>query len=253
VGSTGNVIRYAEIKNASFGVLLFNPENRPARPDVTLSNTVIQNISGNNLSFNNGNGFSGGGVLSYSGKVDATNCLFANCGEYAVLGVGGGEFDFNFCTIANYTPSFRRETASLTFTNKQASNPAVKVPLRLTFRNSILWGSKEDELFLENNADYVGALNIRNSVLRTKEYQATADAAGTPGLAQPGYNNAVNVNPRFKRTPESVASRYDYSLDAMSPASDRARATAPFPVRDLLNLPRNPTTPDAGAYERATP
>ena len=139
--SRNNSIRYAEIKNATFGALLYNPDNT-THPNLTLSNTVIRNISGSNISFANASASTGGGVISYSGDVTATNCLFTNCGEYAVLGVGGGIYDFNFCTFANYTPAFRRETSSLTFTNEfETATGIVKRPTSLSLRNSILWGS----------------------------------------------------------------------------------------------------------------
>jgi hypothetical protein len=243
-GSTGSVIRYAEIKNASFGVLLFNPENRAPLPDVTIDNTVIQNISGNKLSFaSGGNTFSGGGILSYSGRVTATNCLVTNCGEFAVLGVGGGVFNFNFCTFANYSPSFRRETASLTFTNESAINPQTRHPLTLNLRNSILWGSIEDELFVKNYTEPNYTVNITNSLLRTKEYAPTQAVVKTPGV------NLVNVEPQFKRT---SFSNPDFTLQDNSPATAPRRTpdrTVAVPARDLRNLPRNGNAPSLGAYE----
>ena len=249
--STGNRIRYAEIKNATFGALLYNPDNSArVRPDLTLDNTVIRNISGSNISFANARASTGGGVISYSGDVAATNCLFTNCGEYAVLGVGGGQYSFNFCTFANYTPAFRRETASLTFTNEQATDPRIKLPLRLALTNSIVWGSGlglgsiDDELFLKNYTEYT-ALNIRNNLLRTKDYLNIAAVVGQTG------DNLPNVDPLFVRT-ALVSSRPDYRLQATSPAiSPRRTAPAgPVPSRDLLNLPRrNLNAPSLGAYE----
>jgi type 1 fimbria pilin len=240
--STGNRIRYAEIKNATFGALLYNPDNAAAvHPNLTLDNTVIRNISGANLSFANATASSGGGIISYSGDVTATNCLFTNCGEYAVLGAGGGTYDFNFCTFANFTPAFRRETSSLTFTNEQATNAKIKLPTSVTVRNSIIWGSFDDELFVKNYSDYAG-LNIRNSVVRTKEYASTAAVVGP--------SNQVNKDPLFIRTSLS-SNRPDYRVQDASPAA--SRQLVPFgtvPARDLLNLPRlTPAAPTLGAYE----
>ena len=251
--STGNHIRYAEIKNATFGALLYNPDNAaPVHPNLTLDNTVIRNISGAKLSFANASGSTGGGIISYSGDVTATNCLLTNCGEYAVLGVGGGVFNFNFCTIANFTPAFRRETPSLTFSNEKATDARMKLPTTVNIRNSIVWGSFEDELFLVNNGDAGYNFSILNSVLRTKEYQATTSATGKPGLAAPALANLVNVDPLFKRT-ALTSSRPDYSLQAASlaklPKRDKAAGTS-TPPRDLLNLPRpDLNKPTLGAYE----
>ncbi|GAB3877450.1 hypothetical protein GCM10028824_37540 [Hymenobacter segetis] len=250
--SRNNSIRYAEIKNATFGALLYNRDALPAHPNLTLNNTVFRNISGSNVSFANANPGTGGGVISYSGDVTATNCLFTNCGEYAMVGIGG-TYNLNFCTIANYTPAFRRETSSLTFTNVDDAlkNPP-KMTTSVTIRNSIVWGSFEDELFLQNNGDAGFTFNILNSLLRTKEYQATTDATGKPGLALAARANIVNKDPLFVRT-SLTSSQADYSLQATSPATSPRQPIAPgstILLRDLINLPRNnPNMPSLGAYE----
>jgi hypothetical protein len=248
--SHNNSIRYTEIKNATFGALLYNPEGNLAHPDLTLNNTVIRNISGSNISFANASASTGGGVISYTGDVTATNCLFTNCGEYAVVGVGGGIYDLNFCTIANYTPAFRRETPSLAFTNALETNAGiVKRTTSVSIRNSIVWGSYEDELVFENNGDSNFSLTVLNSLLRTKEYQATTSTAGKPGLSNSTLRNLVNVEPLFVRT-TLTSSRPDYRLQATSPATSRAKAPgSTTPARDLLNLARNLNSPSLGAYE----
>ncbi|GAB2857871.1 hypothetical protein [Hymenobacter ruber] len=249
--SRNNSIRYAEIKNATFGALLYNRDALPTHPTLALNNTVFRNISGSNASFANANPGTGGGVISYSGDVTATNCLFTNCGEYAMVGIGG-TYDLNFCTIANYTPAFRRETSSLTFTNVDDAlkNPP-KMPTSVTIRNSIVWGSFEDELYLQNNADYLSNIKVQNSLLRTKEYQAATNATDKPGLAASQLANIVNVDPLFVRT-ALTSSRPDYTLQATSPATFPRRpraAGSTTPLQDLINLTRNQSTPSLGAYE----
>ena len=249
--SRNNSIRYTEIKNSTFGALLLNPDAQTPHPDLTLTNTVIRNISGSNLSFANATASAGGGVISYSGDLTAVNCLFTNCGEYAVVCVGGGVYDFNFCTFANYTPAFRRETASLTFTNEKATDARIKLPLSFSLRNSIVWGSNlgpgtiDDELFLKNYTEYT-SLSIRNNVLRTKEYASTPAVVGAAGT------NLLNVDPLFTRT-SLISSRPDYTLQPTSPANaPRRPAAGDVPARDLRNL-RRPASgqlqPALGAYE----
>jgi hypothetical protein len=249
--SRGNRIRYAEIKNATFGALLYNQDNAAAtHPDLTVENTVIRNISGADISFANTTASSGGGILSYSGDVTATNCLFTNCGEYAMLGVGGGVYNLNFCTIANYTPSFRREAPfySLGFSNELAGGNKIKAPISVSIRNSIVWGSYEDELFFDQyqNGDPTYAVSVVNNLLRTKEYDVALTPATKLNLGAASTGNILNEDPLFKRT-SLVSSRPDYSLQPTSRAVSRPRVGT-GPDRDIRNLPRK-SAPSLGAYE----
>ena len=248
--SRSNVIRYTEIKNASFGTSLLNTDIQNSNPpDLRLENVVMRNISGSNPNYV-GTGLPPGGIVGVRSNITATNCLLTDCGEYAVLGYGG-TFNINFCTIANYTPSFRRTTSSLTFSNalEDSKGNIIKFPLAVNIINSIVWGSYENELELENNADYLATLNIRNSLLRTTDFQATTNAPNKPGLGAPGLGNLVTVtDPLFKHT-TLTSSRPDYRLQDTSPAK-RRMPIGTVPTNDLLNLRRaNPVQLSLGAYE----
>ncbi|RYU81056.1 hypothetical protein [Hymenobacter persicinus] len=241
--SRNNVVRYAEIKNASFGLLVYNPGNQLPRPAVTVENTVIKNISGATLSFaNGGQGFDGAGIFSFSGDFVLRNCLLTNCGEYAIRGIGGGQYDLNFCTVANYTPAFRRETASLAFTSKAArAKVANPIQTSISIQNSIVWGSIEDELAFENTGTAF-PVSVTNSIVRTKLYRTLLSV----------NDNLINVAPKFKRAPDGgFSDKLDYSLDTLSPASNRPARGARLDY-DLRHVQRGPA-PDLGAYERKNP
>ncbi|MFD1873621.1 hypothetical protein [Hymenobacter bucti] len=252
--SRGNIIRYAQIQNATVGVLLYNPDNLSPRPDVLLQNAVIRYISGYAVSFAGSKSTLdlGAGVLSVAGKATMENTLFSDCYEYAVLGIGGGEYALNYCTIANYPATTSvRSTASLTFTNVAADGKTKNAGLTLSLKNSIVWGSIRDELFLDNYDDYSAGVSIQNTMLATERYAATANAPGTPGLAQPSLNNLIGTYsynyPSFKSISTGPSS--DYRLKADSPGLDRAtQKAAPLLLRDLLNLPRDANRPALGAY-----
>ena len=250
--SRGNLLRYALVQNATFGVLLYNPKNDQAtQPDVTLQNSVIRYISGSNVSFAgvaSATGLPGAAVLSLSGRVAATNTLFSDCYEYAVLGYGGGSFDLNFCTVANYpATSTVRKTASLTFTNASATDTTKRYAFgALSIRNSIVYGSIDDELFLQHYDDYRASVVVKNSLLKTQLYSAATPAANKPSLAAPALANILNQDPKFLKP--YGGSFGDYRLGSTSPARQRPSPVGPVPARDLLNLPRT-ATPSLGAYE----
>ena len=252
--SSGNRISYTEIKNATFGVSIINvgPDaDYSSPPDVTLANTTIRNISGSNPAYV-GSVYPPGGIVSLSGRVVATNCLLTNCGEYAVLGVGQSNINLNFCTVANYTPSFNRKTSALTFDGTKPDEAGVILPLTVRISNSIIWGSIEDELYWEGfaNPSFNYTININNSILRTKDYADNPSQFNTRS-DRPNQMGA-DADPKFKRTPLNSFNRFDYRLDTLSPASNKP-FFSPLERYDLVNKARDLTMPDLGAYERVNP
>ena len=249
--SHGNVIRYAQIQNSTFGILLYNPKNSSPQPDALIQNSVIRYISGNGVGFAAGasnTGLPGAGVLSLSGRVSLENTLFSDCYEYAVLGYGGGTYSLNYCTIANYpATSAVRSTASLTFTDVSAGDSTQHYPLSVSLTNSIVWGNATDELAFGSFDRYAATVSVRNNLLKSQLYQAATDAPGQPGLAKPGLDNILNQDPKFLRV--NTITSNDYRLAPSSPALASKTALPPFLPRDLLNLPRNPAAPDLGAYQ----
>jgi len=248
-GSQGNVIRYAQIQNATIGVLLYNPDNGP-QPSVDIQNTVIRYVSGNDVSFAGvaSSLGSGAGVYNIQGRVTATNTLFSDCYEYALLGLGGSTA-LNFCTVANFPATGGvRKTQSLTFTDAVTDSKGVattQAPV-VSIQNSVVWGSLEDELLLEHYSKYKNNVTVRNSLLKSQLYKTAADAGDNAGLGNPAYANLFS-DPQFER-PQG-GSFGDYRLRSTSPAYKRASPLGPVPLRDLLNLLRTPAAPSLGAYE----
>lgn len=249
-GSQGNIIRYAQIQNATIGVLLYNPD-KAAQPDVVIQNSVIRYISGNDVSFAGATSTlgTGAGVYNIQGKATLTNTLLNDCYEYAVLGQGGSTA-LNFCTIANYAATGGvRKTQSLTFTNAVTNSLGVattQAPI-VSVQNSIVWGAIEDELFFDQYDAYKSGVSIQNSLLKTLAYAAATDAANKPGLGNAVYKNLINKDPLFVKPLGSGFG--DYRLGATSPARKVAGPVGTVPAHDLLNLPRTPATPSLGAYE----
>ena len=257
LGSHDNLLRYAQVQNAAVGILLANISDSPTRPDVQVESCVIRYISGSNVSFAgvaSSLGLPGAGILNIGGDAAVQNTLFSDCYEYAVLNVGGA-LALNFCTIANY-PSLPgpRKTQSLTMTNRldvsdnAGTHTITYTQPALTVRNSIVWGSTDEELFFDNADAYRSAIQVQHSLLRTKTYSAATDAAGKPGLANPTYGNILNQDPLFVR-PAAGGTNDDYRLTEKSLAWHLPNPVGTVPAADLLHLPRSQTTPSLGAYE----
>ncbi|SNR50713.1 hypothetical protein [Hymenobacter mucosus] len=252
-GSRNNVVRYTEIKNSAFGLLAYNPNNTQPRPNILVENTVLKNISSAKLAFANGGlSLEGAGILGISADFTVHNTLLTNCGEYAVWAVQGGTYRFDYCTIANYTPQFRRESSSVLLASTIKINGVTQPAVAPSFimRNSIVWGSIEDELAFIDGEQYPSNINISHSLLRTKDY------AKGGALDQSKNGNILNPSESsrsiFRSTPFRFRGKgYDYQLDTLSPASNQG---VPLPTTiDLLNRRRNANNPDVGAYERVNP
>lgn len=230
--SRNNKIQYAEIKNATYGLRLINFDGNQTE----IENTVIKNMFA-------------AGVLGLGADVKVTNSLITNCGQYALIGIGGGNYDLNYCTIANYTPAFKRDDESLAFSDSAIYRNTLRIQdVNFAMKNSIVWSGKRNGN-LENEMVFLTRkglqnVSIQNSLLQTFRYQ------NDPKIS--GNGNILNQDPKFTQPGDgSVPERkINYSLKNDSPAIGAAQ---PNPVgTDLTGAPRpqgsNPD-PDMGAYE----
>ncbi|RPD49385.1 hypothetical protein DNI29_00870 [Hymenobacter sediminis] len=256
-GSQNNVVRFAEIKNSTFGLLAINPNSQRPFPNITIENSTIQNISSAKQAITSSGltfGLEGAAILGVSADYTVRNTLITNCEQYAVFGVQGGTYQFDYCTIANYTIQANRQRPTFWLSNAIEVNEEPRPPLapRLLMRNSIVWGNdlNGEELIFRNGEQYAGNISISNSVLRTKAY------AGSGPLAQNKNGNILNPlegpNYLFRSTfYRKRGKSYDYQLDTLSPASNKAAALPNLTI-DLLNRPRL-SPADIGAFERKNP
>ncbi|QNF32788.1 hypothetical protein HUW51_08600 [Adhaeribacter swui] len=235
--SQNNSIHFADIKNATYGLWAANPDRDETDYDLEINQTVIQNMFET-------------GIRSHGADVRAINSLITNCGQSAVLGLGGGNYQFIYCTLANYTVGFRPETLTMHFSDrlKEADQPNQDYRVKLLVQNSIIWSGKRsnstfpDQIRINNEAGTTPQLELRNSVLQTVT------------LAEhPAFNccsNLLNIDPKFKApTGRLEVDTPDFRLDTLSPVSNKAMAL-PEITKDLDNINRHATTPDPGAYER---
>lgn len=230
-----NVFNYAIIKNAFIGLqaetLPFSPLLPTTGNQLDLNNVFIRNCSGI-------------GMLGRNYKVQANNTLITNCGQYSLALSGGGEYEFNHCTMANFWTESTRETPSLLMQNSYEDiNGTLQIRdiVKAHFNNCIIEGNNEDnfELKIEEKAPGTIGYKFDHCILRTDTN--TSDGSKYISLVK---------NPSTKIFADSL----DYKLTSTSPARD---AGSPSIIsinpgvlsNDYLFLPRNTSSPDLGAIE----
>jgi hypothetical protein len=220
--SRGNVIQFAEIKNAIVGVEVdsLSPVN-PNDVKLSISHTLIKNMAST-------------GIAGFTAVIKAWNCAVCNCAQFSFLGKFGGNYDIKHCT---FNSSGSRRNASVGFSNEPFLDPATQQPilkptLALNLENNVIWGAEKTELIIVN--DPAGGA-ILNASVNYNLFKTEADTLYP-------ITNIFNTDPRFLD-----AGKCDLALDSLSPAIDKG---------DLIGIPLDirgkfrDSRPDIGAYER---
>jgi hypothetical protein len=217
-GSKNNRINFASIRNAQYGLRVGTPD-ADTIPDIIVTNTIIENMSRS-------------GILNFTSDVYVANTLVNNCKEFTVGNIGGGNYQYDHCTFANYGYSFFRETASFAVTDNipLEDNTTIVEPIDIAVLNTIIHGNLPDEIVFNFNGGTESLIAFQNSLLQTT----------IPELDT--FNNLLNLDPRFVNP-----LNYNYRLDTLSPAKDSGLDLGI--LTDLDSLERD-SIPDIGAYER---
>ncbi len=225
-GSKNNVINWANIKNGGIGVQVDSLGN-PGQPTLTISNTIINNMSA-------------AAIFAKEGHIKAYNNVFSNCGQYLVALSSGGNYNFEHCTFYNGWTSSTRATPSLYLNNYFITGTTyyARDLDSAYFGNCIIDGNLEEEISLDQVTNQgIFSFKFENCLLKTK-YDVASDTTYFK-------NNLKNVSPGFVD-----ADGYNYRLSNVSPAIDKGKSS--LYTKDLNNEVRpNPSTSiaDVGAYE----
>lgn len=228
--SRGNSMSHTVVKNSIIGVFV------DSLAQLSMKYSRIYNTAGNTLT-------------AIHATVTADNCLFYNPGRsgYCALLTHGGSYRFNFCTLASYGV----DQAALGLSNFRCYDPEGNNcdinRLSATIQNSIIFGSKKDEIVLADAAQgddpFIFDVKIRNSVVRFEE--GIEDEPYTD-FFEDECENCIAGNADtmlFKDVDEQ-----DFHLDTLSAAEQLA-----FPMTaiktDLDGKLRDADRPDAGCYE----
>ncbi len=228
-GSTGNEFNYTTVKNSIIG----------ARVDsaavLTLNSSKIYNTAGS-------------GIIGIHSTINANNTLVYNNGGNCMQVVYGGDYNFNYCTLASYGV----ESSALFLSNALCLDLLCQEyrwnRLRSKFKNSIVFGSRDDEISLFDRQGtgtdpFIFDYDFQNCIVRVEELLDEDNGYPTFfNYCDPCQNadasDAVFVDPNED----------DYHLDTLSIAEQRAVPITGLSI-DLDGEMRDGGMPDVGCYE----
>jgi hypothetical protein len=231
--SYGNVLNHCDIHSGSYGVVCDSADLSLEK--LRVENSVLTGMSGNVLTL-------------YHSKVFVGNSQITNAGGDCVA-VYGGDADFIHCTIGQFYPFSGERGSALTYTNEY--NHTAYPLEKLYFRNCIISGYADDEIFGSKSADFPDAAfnyGFFNCLLDTPEI---TDDSQVLGCAWDKTDNPVSRDKNFFKF-DNATLLYDFRLSAKSLAVGLGdiSVTSQYYPQDMNGVDRlSDGQSDAGCYE----
>lgn len=230
-GSKNHSFNYATIKNASVGILMDN--NNPTSTGATLKINNSKIINSANV-----------GLLGTTASIEATNSVFNNAGQSAVVGRLGGSYSFNNCTITNFWRGSNRQDPTL-FLSNTIPNTGLTEPLtQALFTNCIVFGDRNLEVILLDDGSSPFNFRFENTVIKFVDTNNNFSSLPAYDFTNSSlYSNVtLNMDPLF-----SNPALHDLRIDNTGAANGIANP-ATVTALDILGIVRG-SLPDAGAFE----
>lgn len=228
-GSIDSRMDHVHLKNGTIG-LQVDTLGSPDFPSLTLTNSIISNMSGI-------------GLLTQGAHIDGYNNLIYDCGQACAAFTIGGRYRLDHCTFANYWSEGVRQAPAVLLNDWYRAvdgSDQIRSLSGSTFNNCIVWGNNATlDDFDELVADLLnppGEPIFRNSAVDVQDPDFPSDLL----LEGCTTDNA----PPFANSPDR-----DFHLTGNSSLWDGGSTTFPI-ATDLDGLPRSVGAPDKGCYER---
>ena len=230
--SQGNKINHTTIKNGQFGVRV------DPNASLEIKNSEIYNMSSV-------------GIAGVAGSIYAENCLIYNTGSFCTQLILGGDYNFDYCTMASYGVDASALSLSNGLCQTLGCSDALWNDLNADFKNCIIYGSREDEVALDDFARFDGIeadfdYKMENCIVRVKKLIDENEPNPYPDFFEHCLpcNNAEVSDALFLDPNED-----DYHLDTLSVAEGQAQIINQISL-DLEGNMRDGMTPDIGCFER---
>ena len=223
--SQGNKFNNAVIKNNLLGIYV------DSLAECELKNCIIYN-----------NTYSG--VAANTADVSVENCLFFNQGQQSVSFSTGGNYTIQYCTFANYG----NEESSVQLSNFRCQDPPfcqsiIRYDLHCSISNSILYGSNDDEFWMDSISGAGFQVSIDHCIFRVKDLLKQGNF---PNFITDYTTNCLNGISSAKLFKD--ISKDNFHLDTLSAAENKAKYVTSIQF-DLDQKLRDPQSPDIGCYE----
>ncbi len=203
--SAGSVLDNVKIENCGNSALNAIPAaiqttldsvNDPAHPQLTLTHTIIENSIGY-------------GILNFGGTVIASNCLVNTCGAWCFANIQGGLDSIVNCTFVCYGTDKvdHSQYGTVALLNYFQIDDTHYTPgnLNAVFRNCIIYGSMENELYCDQQSGAVANITLDHCL-------AKADSIA-------GFVSNLNASCKLDQDPLfNNYATWDYTLKTGSPA-----------------------------------
>ncbi|MEY4134393.1 MAG: hypothetical protein RL386_743 [Bacteroidota bacterium] len=235
-GSKGHQIEYTTIKNGILGVYA------DSASDLTLRNSRIYNTSGN-------------GLIGVRSRITADNCLIYNNASNSVSLAFGGDYAFNYCTVASYgvNASALSATNFICYDDPLVCRQRSSYRMNALFRNCIFYGSQKDQLRFNDvsGGEPSSMFNVKfeNCIVRVEELLKAQHPRFSRFFQEMG-TDCINGKPTdkiFKNPDKDI-----YLPDSLSIAFGKGKpVTSPRAILiDLDNNARSGSAPTIGCYEK---
>ena len=191
---------------------------------------------------------SGSGLFARHARIEAFNCLFYDNAAAGVALTYGGDYEFEYTTIA----SFGNDGEGLVINNFYCADPNCQTGVfvnntAVDMTNCIVAGSQRDEILLVDAAEEIPEIAFD---IRMKNCIATVDELLDEGN-YPDFFETICTDCVRYMTGDTLfvdIELADYHLDTLSIAEERA---IPIPTIqfDLDGVMRDANVPDIGCYE----